>query len=183
MPHQVARSETRAKPHRAAYFLARAGAQGLKGQVHMSCELESQTWKNRYRTWLSENPLLFHGKLVVPEPRGLPSARGVLGVRINRPPSHRCTAEKSDGFSTVRLSSFGEGGREEVWGRRKRRTSSFFRQRREAKHIDQAEGNQHDYLKVNLSVLTCFDLIGQESVAFGLHFLIPKARTGHHKIL
>ena len=24
-------------------------AQGLKGQAHMSCELESQTWKNRYR--------------------------------------------------------------------------------------------------------------------------------------
>ena len=27
-------------------------AQGLKGQVHMSCELESQTWKNRYRNLL-----------------------------------------------------------------------------------------------------------------------------------
>ena len=27
-------------------------AQGLKGQAHMSCELESQTWKNRYRIFL-----------------------------------------------------------------------------------------------------------------------------------
>ena len=50
MPHQVARSEPRAKPHHAACFLARAGAQGLKGQVRMSRELESQTWKNRHRS-------------------------------------------------------------------------------------------------------------------------------------